>query len=1728
MNAKLAIKSIFSVLIVIGLLLAGWGGALATNPVGGNTHSFDGVINVAATASDVRALSTGDLDNDGYFDLIYGAGTALAAIENDGTPLDGWPAADSLGSALNPIADVALADFDHDGWADIVSVTEGAGSNEVKLWQNPTLPFTNPWTVSNTLTNSLSISVTCVVVADLDVDSFADLVIGGSDGDIRLWANPLTATAFFTSSWGGPSSAASASVGINDLAVADLDQDGRLDIVTVAGNIVQVWRNPGTPFATSWTVSNTLGSLSNDAVSIALGDMDGDGWVDVAAGDNAGNVILWRNPLTLTAPFTTSWGAGVDVGDAAGAVNDLSAADLDNDGEVDLISASGSSVQTWQNDGTPFTGTWELTTPGASTDTVYVVSATDVDHDGDVDVVSGSGSNEDYEIILWPNTLIHRDIPFEDTGYVVGTLQDARYWDIVSVDLDGDGDLDLITGGDGHAGYELIAWENNGTPFDAGWPQHNIGDLSTVYGVAVGDLDNDGDVDIISGQSSSPRLLVWENDGTPFAGSWISRSIGIPPTQVEDVAVGDLDNDGDLDVVVATGLDQWVASNDYKVTIWENDGTPFAGTWNSNDVYTVTYSVHAVAVGDLDNDGWLDIVAGVNHAPALGSAGDPVSSTLWYDNYELRAYRNDGTPFIDAWPQTNVGRDPETATFGSGRYHGYWGATIFSVALADFDNDGWTDIVSGAHLEGDYQIKVWKNDATPFDGQPEEEHWTWQPTAAGVYAPWMSSSVYDVATGDVNNDRYVDLITVSGEFYETLVWENDGRPFGSVITDTTWIRHNLGRYTLEGGLSVAVGDLDQDGDLDIVHGSGSYWSTSGDHDVVAWLNQSGSADENTTSTAPDQLLEGATDDVLDISLAHAGVSADHDIELAEWRLLLEESTGDPLTSVEANGIVENLYVYLDTGDSSWQPTDIPVLTVTNLSLTSGVQTLTFTDGDPLARVGPGDDPLTFFVVIQATAIASSQTPNTLIVTFDSDADSIVEDRTTDTSVSIQDTAPVSTGLITFVGSPTQVIVEDLPTRSGSEVFTATLGTGAGLTVYANSHDGAGNFRENVAAAWSLIDITGGVTDTDLVPAGDNRSATFTADRIGATRILADHATLTDDATGFITVTLEITASPNPAMVGDTGGAIVTATLVNEDLTSVTDGTVVTFTTSLGSFAGQATVTRTTTGGVATATLTSDNAETTTVTVTGNTGQGWINVGFVPGAPYTLTLTADPTSIVADGVSTSVISAAVVDQYANLVTDGTVVTFTADLGSFPTMPYTRTTTDGVAVAAFTAGTDLGTATVTVAAADAISSTVIQFVPGEPYTVTVRADPDNIVADGISTSAITATVTDQWSHPVADDTVVTFTTSLGSFPAVPHTRTTVGGVAVAVLTASTQADTAVVTATSGVASGTAEVTLTPGAPATLVLIAASLQGSVGHNISITATVSDQYNNAVADGTLVTFTTSLDLGGGGFLPAADSTLDGVATSVLTSTRTGSGIVTATAVGGVNDTVVITFTPGALASFSLGGYPASVTAGDSFTGSVVATAYDAYGNVKTDYVGPVYFASTDFQAALPFTAGNVYNFTVGDAGQHRFGGDGFVLRTAGTQRITVTNGTIAQGSGNTTVTPAELWYFDLQVPPSGVAGRPFAATITARDPFGNTVTGFSDDVSLSTPNGGTITPTVVSGIAFQGGIWTGLVTLSEAGDDREVRVEAGSASGTATIDLSLTEDPNKVFLPLALCNHR
>ena len=1530
--------------------------AQATPPITGDTHTFDPATAGAGIGNDLLTLAVADLDRDGRLDLAHGDGADLKARRNDGSPLSGWPISTTVGTAAATIQDLAAADLDRDGWDDLVTVTaSGSGNNEVKLWKNPTAPFTNTWTVSNTLTNTLSADLTAVVVGDLDRDGAPDVVAADISGTLYLWQSPLTPTAPFTTPFGAPLTMGGGGDPIYDLALTDLDRDGYLDIVTISGgstDALRLWRNPGTPFAAAWTTTQTLSGLGGDGLALAVADWDHDGDPDLASGEETGQLRLWRNPGST--PFASGWISGT-VGTAPAAVNALFAADLDLDGDDDLLSGAGTTtnaLQSWQNplvgpgENGPFDAPWSATALDTSDAAIHTVVAADFDNDGDADVAYGQASSAADELQTVANSAIHRRLAFDEQRTDIGAVaSNADVNELILVDLDGDGDLDIVTATTDDESYEIIAWENPltapgaDTPFTGTWTRHDIGALgSTAHTIVAQDLDGDGDPDLVVGEQSSPYITVWENDGTPFDAPWSSsNAIGSYASDpVRALAVADLDGDGWPDIVSGNGDLYPRESAEHKLIAWRNDGTPFSGGWATTDVAAITYTVHTVVIGDLDNDGRPDVVAGLNRADPEGTASNPVPQDQWDDAYQIQAFRNNGDPFGGPWSGVNVGRDPVTVTLQS-RYHGYWGATVYDLSLADLDTDGDLDIVAAYHIEGDFQLEVWENDGTPFSGE------LWQDTAVyvGSTVPWMNAHAYSVDTGDLDGDGDPDLVSASGggEVYEAIAWENSGTPFGTVVTDTSWVRHDVGYYTVYNNqtgradlLSIALGDLDLDGDLDIVAAGADTASYGGTHEVVAWRNIRGQVAYQVEDSAPLGVPQGQREDLMRIAVRHNGLTTDHDAELVRWDLHFELTPGTPLTTTAANNLIETLYVYRDDGDGTWEATqDTPVVTVTALSLVTGTQTITYTDGDSRVQIAAGST-VTFFVVAEMTANATSQSPAAFYLSFDPDADSLNEDRARDTSLSVEDSRLTRTKQVWATGQPDHISIEDQPDGTGSPIPSQVITAGLSLQMYAISRDASGRPVENVAAHWTLTNTTGSVARSDLWPTSSSNTstyATFHARGVGTTQVLAYVSGLTDGLTGVITVT--------------------------------------------------------------------------------------------PGSPDTVALTAVPDTITADGTSTSTITATVTDAYNNRVADGTVVTFTAGLGSIA--PYTTTTTNGEATAILTATTTTGTSVVTATAGSAQGTTNVTFAPGPPVTLTLTANPTSIEADGVSTSTLTATVVDAHGNAVADGTVVTFTTSAGSLPGSPYTTTTTNGQATAVLTAGTTAQTATITATAGNAQGT--------------------------------------------------------------------------------------------------TTVTFRPGSAVTFELSGYPTQVTAGQSWSGVITVTVRDAWGNVKDDFTGTVYFAADDPQATLPYTVGLPYTFTPADAGRHAFDGSGFVLRTAGERHLSVTDGTITATSGTIHVGPAALGRLEATWPVTWTVGVPLSVTVTAYDIFGNRKTDFSGPVTFTATDPQATLPTD-DGSGWSDGRKSFSLTFRTAGP-HHFSVASGSVVFTSP-SIALVADQHRVFLPLVV----
>ena len=160
---------------------------------------------------------------------------------------------------------------------------------------------------------------------------------------------------------------------------------------------------------------------------------------------------------------------------------------------------------------------------------------------------------------------------------------------------------------------------------------------------------------------------------------------------------------------------------------------------------------------------------------------------------------------------------------------------------------------------------------------------------------------------------------------------------------------------------------------------------------------------------------------------------------------------------------------------------------------------------------------------------------------------------------------------------------------------------------------------------------------------------------------------------------------------------------------------------------------------------------------------------------------------------------------------------------------------------------------------------------------------------------------------------------------------------------------------------------------------------------------------------------------------------------------------------------------SLTVSSFPSSQTAG--VAGTVTVTAKDPLGNPATAYIGTVHFTSSDSLAVLPAD----YTFVPADNGTHTFN---VTLKTAGTQSITATDtgtGSITSTQSGITVTPAAAASLTVAgFPAAKTAGTPDNVTVTAKDAFGNTATGYTGTVHLSSSDGAASLP---SDYTFTGG---------------------------------------------------
>jgi len=350
---------------------------------------------------------------------------------------------------------------------------------------------------------------------------------------------------------------------------------------------------------------------------IAVGDIDGDGDLDICFANGQGYSSLG----TLLKPrIYINGGTGVftDQTDArvagiTGCFRSAEFGDVDLDGDLDLLLGQDYNRQTLLliNNGTGvFANETTGRLPALNTSTARATFG-DVDGDGDLDIaLCNSGTSSRFgsgqpRLYLNDGTGRYNDVT--TTRLPQGNV--SQQMDVLFLDADGDFDLDLFLVTRATTPNQSRLWINNGSGTFA-----NLGNFpndATAYAYDAGDIDGDGDLDLLgtNAGSSNQELLARNANGLGTSWTNISSSITPNPTSDDnDSKFFDIDNDGDFDLVIAT-----LGSTK---RIYRNNGTgAFAQVTNA--ITASTDSSLDVKVADFDGDGDYDIVTGQGESGAF-------------------------------------------------------------------------------------------------------------------------------------------------------------------------------------------------------------------------------------------------------------------------------------------------------------------------------------------------------------------------------------------------------------------------------------------------------------------------------------------------------------------------------------------------------------------------------------------------------------------------------------------------------------------------------------------------------------------------------------------------------------------------------------------------------------------------------------------------------------------------------------------------------------------------------------------------------------------------------------------------------------------------------------------------------------------------------------------------------------------------------------------------------
>jgi len=664
------------------------------------------------------------------------------------------------------------------------------------------------------------------LLVDVDGDRFADVIAQSLPDVIWLEADDLNGT-----SWNARVIGHLPPTGHRNgqgYGAADLIPGGKKEIVLAAEGGIYCAEIPEHPARGLWDF--IMIAETNSDEGIGFGDIDGDGDTDMAYGDSreageAAELLFWaENPGTADQVWKEHL-----VSEEVEVVDRVEIADLNGDGKPDIALSEerypgpdpDANLRVFLAGDDPRTGEWEHRIV-ATQYSMNNLDAADVDRDGDTDLVTNEhkGSRHKTEVYLNDGGAVFRP-------QLVGEGREMHLG-ARGFDLDSDGDLDII--GVGWDNYqELHLYRNDALSRSFQWKHlssetgdievPNAGDQQTA--ALVVDMDNDGINEFfITERTRAPSVVAYKKEGE----GWKKYVIEEDPLHIEAGSTAhDIDGDGDMDVVF--GGD----SRQNHVWWWENPyphHDPEKG-WERHDIKNSGENKHHDQLfGDYDGDGVMELAFWNQSGGKLFLAEIPENPAQHQGEWERKAiytYGMDsemeqtGQEGYPSWKGTNeqegldvcdMDGDGIEDIIGGGRWFKYDGHDGYLENIIDASYT-FTRAVAGQFIEGGRpEVILLAGDGHAPMYMYEYSDGTW-------YRTMLIQKVIDghsIDALDFNGDGHLDLF--SGEM--GLGGGNPDAKIRIMLGDGGghFIHHVVA--TGIGTHESRIADLDGDGDYDIL------------------------------------------------------------------------------------------------------------------------------------------------------------------------------------------------------------------------------------------------------------------------------------------------------------------------------------------------------------------------------------------------------------------------------------------------------------------------------------------------------------------------------------------------------------------------------------------------------------------------------------------------------------------------------------------------------------------------------------------------------------------------------------------------------------------------------------------------------------------------------------------------------------------------------------------------